>query len=53
MPYTHRGEPVAGNRTDNRRLMKEAVDRIRTFTGLGAVAGPSQNRRRKNMPPFN
>jgi len=52
MPYTHRGQPVAGNRTDNRRLMKEAVDRIRTYTGLGAVAGEYSPKRRKNLPPF-
>lgn len=55
MPFSHRGEPIAANRTDARRLMKEAIDSIRTFTGLGAVAGPSygQPRKRKNLPPFN
>jgi len=55
MPLSHRGEPISGNRSDTRRLLKEAIDNIRTFTGLGSVAGVGygQNRKRKNLPPFN
>lgn len=52
MPYTHRGTPVSGNRTDNRRMLKEAIDNIRTYVGMGSAAGYPQERRRKNMGPF-
>jgi hypothetical protein len=53
MPYTHRGEPLAGNRLDNRRLLAEAVDRIRAYTGLSAANKYAQTRIRKNMGLFN